>query len=104
MIRMRLLHVAKIPLNVGATGEKPVPVAQASLPSDGFIGPGNEVLSMTGYGAETGNMVRGDGSAQYIAGNADLEMYMNQHLQATVRDGSNFPIRNMTFLRPSQIP
>jgi len=78
--------------------------ARTSLPGDGFIGPGNDELSMTGYGAETGNMVRGDGSAQYIAGNADLEMYMNQHLQATVRDGSNFPIRNMTFLRPSQIP
>ena len=97
-------HVFTYRTAIGATGEEPVPVAQASLPSDGFIGPGNEELSMTGYGDEKGNMVRGDGSARHIPGNADLEMFMNQHLQTTLRDGSNQPLRNMTFLRPSQIP
>ncbi len=72
--------------------------------SDGFIGPGNQNLSMTGYAKETGNMVLGDGSAKQIKGNKELETIMNEHLQATEEGGSSMPRRNMTFLRPSQIP
>jgi len=78
--------------------------ARATKAGDGFIGPGNKNLSMTGYGAGTGNVVLGDGSATKIQGNANLELVMNEHLQATREGGMNTPKRNMTFLRPSQIP
>ena len=95
-------HVFKYRTANGATWKKWD--ARASWKSDGFIGPGNKNLSMTGYAKEAGNMVLGDGSAKQIQGNSELETIMNEHLQATEEGGSNMPQRNMTFLRPSQIP
>ena len=97
-------HVFKYRTVNNANQWKKWDVRATRFPGDGFIGPGNQNLSMTGYAKERGNMVLGDGSAKQIKGNAELETIMNEHLQATEEGGSNMPRRNMTFLRPSQIP
>ena len=76
--------------------------AKATGAGNGFIGPGNKDLSMTGYRAGTGNVILGDGSATQIQGNSQLETVMNEHLQATQEGGMGKPQRNITFLRPSQ--
>ena len=95
-------HVFTYRTDNGATWKKWG--AKATGAGNGFIGPGNKDLSMTGYRAGTGNVILGDGSATQIQGNASLEQVMNEHLQATQNGGMNTPQRNMTFLRPSQIP
>ena len=76
--------------------------ARATKAGDGFIGPGNKDLSMTGYRAGSGIVILGDSSATQIQGNSQLETVMNEHLQATQEGGMESPKRDMTFLRPSQ--